>query len=585
MRWIIAVLVAMLGANWSAGQEAVAIYDTEGRFESILKRSGWVQVSEDKLAHKFAGDAVLTNGRVVVVFRAGAAAVEVYSTIGKSLQKLSDLCPAGAGNAKLSGVKILENTPAGGKISATFQSSGGKAEAISFELKVGQVFLAAQGQENGGLRIGAPCRFAVLPDFFADDIVIDATTLPGNRAELPSENFLLHLLSGGNAIVMAVWTQRDQDIKVTLKDQRIDASDIPFGKNGQVWVACLTGQGIWHSMNVSKRDAGKIVSVDWKPPIPAQWRMDWRRGDQLADSWEMITQRADGAFSKYGVFGSPDTIPSTRRRWTTVLGTFAYPCWIEKDGKAFIQPLKEGVVFDGPAVIYPMTRIKETPLDAFTVVDIVRGSLGVGPCEYILDLEGQKSEYKGRATCANRDTLNPIYEKGQQKQRRAEIEKSLKEVLVFIKHIRGRIESYVDFGHEVLNYLAEQKKAHPELEKPIGELEKLTKQIDQRVADRRKAIKTPEEAAAMIEAFRTNDMDREGQDGFDRCKKFTAAIVDIGGNQDELAGEGRMVIKMVRQRAALLMAADARMAEIAREIRGRSQKTLRNPANHEGARH
>ena len=40
----------------------------------------------------------------------------------------------------------------------------------------------------------APCRFAVMPDFFADDIVVDATELPVAQADLPSDNFLLHLL-------------------------------------------------------------------------------------------------------------------------------------------------------------------------------------------------------------------------------------------------------------------------------------------------------------------------------------------------------------------------------------------------------
>ena len=68
-------------------------------------------------------------------------------------------------------------------------------------------------------------------------------------------------------------------------------------------------------------------------------------------------------------------------------------------------------------------------------------------------------------------------------------------------------------------------------------------------------------------------------------KKFTAALVGIGGNQDELAGECRWAVKMIRQRAGLLMATDPRLAETAKEIRRSSQEILRNPAGHEGARH
>ena len=241
--------------------------------------------------------------------------------------------------------------------------------------------------------------------------------------------------------------------------------------------------------------------------------------------------------------------------------------------------------FEGPAIIYPLGRTNATPLDAYAVVDIVRATLGVGPCEYILDVEGQQSQYKGRATCSNRDTLNPIYEKQQQKQKRAEIEKSLTEVMTFISHIRGRIEGYVAFSHELAKYLGEQKQAHPELAKELDELLALAEMVDKKLAPRRDKIKTPAEAQAMIDEFRRDGLDAEGPQAVARCKKFTAAIVDIGSNQDELVGECRWAVKMLRQRAGLLLAAQPGLAEVSREIRARSQRILRNPAGHEGAQH
>jgi len=71
----------------------------------------------------------------------------------------------------------------------------------------------------------------------------------------------------------------------------------------------------------------------------------------------------------------------------------------------------------------------------------------------------------------------------------------------------------------------------------------------------------------------------------DKCKSFTASIVEIGGNQDELVGECRLAVKILRQRAGLAVASDPGLADVAREIRSRSQKVLRSPAGHEGARH
>jgi len=556
--------------------------------EAIAKKDGWAEVPEDKLDHAFKGDAVVVNDGIAFVLRRSGRGAEVH---GKSGKMRALLTPAGEARiARLASLKITENSPGGVAVDAAFEAEGGKSLAVGYELKMGQAFVGTAPRGGAkGLRVEAPCRFAVLPDFFADDIVVDAAELPVERGELPSENFLLHLLGDGDAIAMAVWSLREEDVVVTLsgkgEGRLIDGSEIRYGDKGRVWLALLEAPAIWHAHNVTKADAGKIVRLDWQMPFPAAWRTDWRREDQLADSWEMLIEKSDGGFEKPAMFGSGGRLPPDRKRWTTVLGSFQYPCWIDKAGRGCFQPFAKMNRFVGPAVIYPINRVSSTPLDTFTVVDIVRGTLGVGPCEYILDVEGQQSHSKGRATCSTRDTLGAIYGRKEQKQRRAEIEKVLDEVMLFIRHIRGRIEGYVDFGHDLLKYLADQKQAHPELAARIGELETLTKAVDDYVARRQGQIKTPDYAAQMVEEFRKTVLDYDGPDALEKCKKFTFAWVEIGGNQDELAGECRMAVKWVRQRAGLLMAIDPRMADIAKEIRARTQKVLRSPAGHEGARH
>jgi hypothetical protein len=440
------------------------------------------------------------------------------------------------------------------------------------------------------VRVASQSRFAVMPDFFADDIVVDARALPPAKAELPSDSFLMNLLGNGEAVQMAVWTDRQEEAGVALSgqgsDRHMDYTDIPCGKNEKVWIAVLSAPGIWHEQDIAGSDAGHVIALDWKPPMPAIWRVDWRKEDQLADSWEMLMERPDGRFTKQRLVGSTDTLPADRKRWNTVLGTFSYPCWIGNDGTASLQPLKSHVLhFDGPAVIYPLGRVGTTPLDQFSVVDIVRSTLGVGPCEYILDLEGQQGQYKGRATCANRDTLNPIYEKGEQTARKREVETSLSDVVIFIRHIRSRIEMYRAFGHDMSGYLAQQKQTHPELSQGLDALDALAKVIDTRIAARAGKIKTPDEAAAMVEAFRQNGMNDTGPDAFDKCKQFTESIVEIGDNQDELAGECRLAVKILRQQAGMAQATDPRLAEVTKEIRSRTQQVLRNPAAHEGAGH
>ena len=181
--------------------------------------------------------------------------------------------------------------------------------------------------------------------------------------------------------------------------------------------------------------------------------------------------------------------------------------------------------------------------------------------------------------------MGAIYSARQQKRRRAEIERILDDVVIFVKHIRGRIEQYVDFGHETLAYLGQQEKAHPELSAVLADLETSARAIDAALAGHKAAIKTPQYVVNLTEKFRKTLLDYEGEDALKRCNAITFAIVDVGGNQDELVGECRAAVKVLRQRAALALATDPRAAEVAREIRDRTQKVLRNATSYESPRH
>lgn len=599
-------IIPTLGADGvpdavSKPKAAVIVWDTEKSTAGWLapplltSQNSWTAIPAEKTAASFRGDAVISNGRILAVMHREDSVVEVHAVTpdgAVARLRLRLLTSAGEPAADLKRVALVENSKGSACLEASFKTAKGAEVAGKFRLKRGEVAVQVEpGPGAGKLRVECPGRFVVLPDFFADDITIDASKLPLNAIELPSENFVLHLMGQGDAIAMCVFENRQQDVKVTLagagEQRQATGSEIGF-EGKKVWVALLEAPRIWHARDVKPADAGEVIPLDWKMPFPAQWRVDFSRPNDLTDSWEMLLQeKKDGDFVKPSWLGSgAQTLPNNRQRWNTVLGSFRYPCWSDANRQGFLQPIQNRALkFAGPALIYPINRVQQTPLDAFTVVDIMRNTLGVGPCEHILDLEGQKSEYKGRATCGVRDRLLPIYTANQQKLKRAEIDKTLDEGLTFVKHIRGRITRYVDFAQKMRQYLAEQKKAHPELAEFITEMDKLTLEIDTRVAARAAKIKTPEHVAQMNEEFRKNVLDYEGPDAPQRCKEYTRALVDIGDNQDELSGECRWVVKSLRQRAGILMALDPRVAPIASEIRARTQEALRNPANHEGARH
>jgi hypothetical protein len=561
---------------------------------ALAGKNDW-QVIPVNQTPAFKGDAVLSNGRIVAVLRQKDAAVEVHAVKPDGAMarlRLRLQTAAGEPVVRLEHMALVENTRSNGCLEAAFRTAKGDEVAARFRIKRGDVSVQVEPRAGAGkLRVECPGRFVVLPDFFADDITLDATRLPLEAVELPSENFVLHLTGQGDALGLCVFENRQQDVRVTLAgtgDQRhITGSEIGF-EGKKVWVALLEAPHIWHGRDLRIADAGKLIALDWKMPFPAQWRVDFTRPDELTDSWEMLLQETkDGKYIKPSWLGGGDqTLAPNRSRWNTVLGRYPYPCWSDPERRGYLQPLIGKVLkFQGPALIYPINRVQQTPLDAFTVLDVMRNTLGVGPCQHILDLEGQKSEYKGRATCSVRDTLTPIYDQHQQKQKRAEVDRTLDEGLTFVKHIRGRITRYVAFGQKMRQYLAEQKKIHPELADFINEMDQLTQEIDRRYAARADKIQTPEHVAQMNAEFRKNVLDYHGPDAADRCREYTKALVTIGDNQDELSGECRWVVKTLRQRAGIRMALDPRVAPIAAEIRARTQEALRNPANHEGARH
>ena len=479
----------------------------------------WPHIPQDKTADSFKGDAVMSNGRIIAVLRKQASAVEVYAVkpdqrvVARLGLRLVNF--AGEPATRLERIALVENTKDSACLEASFKTAKGTEVAGKFRIKRGDAFIQAEpGAGAGKLHVDCPGRFVVLPDFFADDITVDATKLPVASAELPSENLVLHLTApslplspvagergrgeGGDAIAMCVFENRQQDVRITLTgagDKRIiSASEIGF-EGKKVWVALLEAPNIWHTHDLKANDAGKVIALDWALPFLADWRVDFPRPDELTDSWQMLLQdKKGGSYTKPSFLGSgEEKISSDRNHYLMVLGSIQYPCWSDFDQKAYLQPLQSSVLkFQGTTVIYPINRVRQTPLDAYTVVDVMRNTLGVGPCEQLLDLEGQRIiGWKGMPTCHVRDKLNSIYEKKQQQEKRADVDKTLDDGLTFVKHIRSRISQYVEFGHTMRDYLAEQKKAHPELADFITEMEKLNQEIDKRVEARLPHIKTP----------------------------------------------------------------------------------------------
>src|SRR5262249_40028569 len=231
---------------------------------------------------------------------------------------------------RLERMDLVENTKSAACLAVVYQTASRVEVAAKLRLRKGEVSVQVEpGAGADRLRVEWPGRFAVLPDFFADDIVIDARSIPLAKLELPGENFLLHLTGNEEMVATCVFENRKQDVVVMLSDEQerrtITGSETPF-EDKKVWVAILEGPGMWHTRDVKAENAGKMLPLDWQMPHPAHWRVDFTRTDELTDSWDMLLQQKDGSYSKPSLLGSgADRLDSNRRRWNTVLGTYRYP--------------------------------------------------------------------------------------------------------------------------------------------------------------------------------------------------------------------------------------------------------------------
>lgn len=583
----------------------------------LAGRNAWSLLEEDDTTHRFTGSAVFMNDHIVAVLANDTPALDVYSRKTTELKLCARLQPVRNGRAALKRTSLLieENNRGSLSLRVGFRSAGNRPCHVIYQLNVGQAFVkttAGPGVEK--LRVQAPCRFAVMPDFFGDDIVVDASTISVGRAELPSENFLLHMMHGGEAILMTVSESRHNDIGIALSEtgpREIVSSDISYGGKPHIWIAILAGEGIWHQRDIGLADVGKQIDLDWRMPFAALWRVDWSTVDKLTDSWEMLLQHPEGKYvmqqwfdqneskgQRFGEeFGGRDWNKPGRKRWNPVLGSFAFPCWIDNDSRGYLQPLEKrrysgrGEVynFSGPAVLYPIDRVKiapfSTPLDKLTVVDLVRMTLGVGPCEYILDLEGQKRNSRGVATCYARDVINAIYKNGTQLQNGPVIEEHLGAAVAFIGNVRERIDLYVEFGRQMSRYLEREKRLHPEHAEFLDEMLLVTERLDQFFEESRERVHTPAYAERTAEKFRKELLTYTQEDAFAKCDTQMRIFTSIGGAQDGLVASCRMIVKILRQRSGIAMARNPKLKDIATEVRTRTQTILRNPTPYEAPRH
>ena len=576
---LLAVAALVTGEAHSAEPRAAA-WDTCKRFSSgsidLSSRDGWQPVAPGTSAHYvFKGDAVMENDRLQVLFSAGCGGALVYSRsdVGKERRRMSliPLSAKGAECGTITSLRITENTGDEVTLEVSSRSPGGESVRTSFSLGPARSFVKVAPAENAAaLRVVARARFAVMPDFFGDDTVFDPRRSPGERLFVPAENFLLSFTGEGNTILMSVWPAGDQEVQAVIggqgEDRFFEALEISFDKKS-LWLAVLDAPGIWHSKVLEDASCvDRDIGTGWNRPFEARWRGDFRLAGRT-DSWEFASQRRDRA----------SVVP---------FGNIVWPFWFNRD-EAMIRLANKDYL--GVALIYPLERARSTPLAVLTPVDMLRETLGTGPCEYILDREGLGTRSPGGSrtlvstgVCNTTGVMQHFFELRLECKERRLVEDLAEDVLAFNVTVRQRLEEYRASARQMTQLSNEARKSNPGV-KPVAErVEALEKRLDQIFKERLPAMKTPEQGLELVQ--KVKELTREEDpENLGKYLVLAAQLRGLAGTQDSLAGVFRAEIHLFRREMSVIPTSDSASARFVEKLRDMSRSVLRKKHSTEGA--
>ena len=472
--------------------------------EAVAKRVGWTLIPEDKVDHPFSGDAVLLNDKLAVVLRKQGRGAEVYAKAATGLKYRASAGHVGGSSAMpdtVGALKIVENSSSAVMIQAS--------TALSFRLTTGESLLeirSAEGAESVGLQCQA--RYVVVPDYFGDDMVYGAS--PSRGQYLPAENFCLHLLDGGDSLLMSVWQSREQEVwlapAATGKQAGVCSSRIRCAKGKSLWLAFLESPGLWHEGTASGQD-------DWKPPFPAKWRASLLRENGVADSWTSE---------------KPDRLRAA----------------------------------NGPVLVYPLDRSTATPLTVTCPTDVMRNTLGVGPCQYILACEGLAAQGDPTPNAV----MNWVEKQFEQKKDRKAADDIKERLGVMVQHVaqaRARIQSYGEFASRVRKLVT--GKAGAEAFRPIvDDLDRFVASGVVPTATSERAQQLAGEVAALVGK----------ENSLAACQRFGEPLRGIGTLQDSSLAKCRMAVRRLRAQGKTVVANQSSESGLAQEVQGMAEQLL-----------
>ena len=544
--------LALLGVGASAGAgdseylpgtPFTYLFDTRSRSArplsagAIAAKQGWTLVPEDDTERAFRGDAVLLNDKLTVVLRRQGPGAEVYAqtAAGPKLRAVVMAAPAKAvAVTGVPSVRIVENSPGAVMVEADLHGDGSSGTCTAgYRLTPGQAMLEMTGgQAADRLFAWSKTRHVVVPDFFADDMVFDASSCDLPRFGLPAENFLLNLIEGGDSMLMCVWRSADQQAYAVATGEgpgrAIRGCEIGGGADKTLWVALMEQPGVWFHRTFAADRATSPIDLDWKRPFDARWRVDYVRADGGTDSRAL-----------------PNVVLSHA-----------------SDESTSVRP---GGRSSGRLIVYPLDRSPETPLTAVCPIDVLRNTLGVGPCQYVLRSEGLATD-TNPTPASVMEWVEKRFDGGKDEESADEIGRRLEAMAGHVAHVQARIDQYAAFSRQIRTLCESSGDAAEPA--AIERLTDVLDEMDRSLAALFEATDAPASAKALASQIASQIAGLIGKQGAAaECRRLGEEVRRIGALQDRTLSKCRMAVRWLRQQARMTAIRNPRAAEFAREVR------------------
>jgi hypothetical protein len=532
--------------------------------------------------YSFKGDAVVENRYLAAVFWSAKGSVVIYSKDDAPVpggtgqanarlgRKIVELVPLGTGKppAPMGRLDIVRN--AGDEVALRVSASARDSGMGVLAFGKTQIIEIQPATNAPGMSLRGPIEFGIVPSFVGDDLVFSPTGHPSAKILcIPSENFFLGLLPGGDGELVMTWPRGEQQLRLQLGadpqgKRRIESLD--FKPDSQsFYLAALRAPGLWHREALSPSYLEKDMTIDWKRPFPARWKT------QLAE---------EGVKTSFAFRASKGQI------WRGVAGSYDYPVWF--DGEAARFHLSKKVAPGGESLIYCVEG-QNTPPSVTMPVDILQATLGRPMCEPILDRAGRKLRTHHRrggegvrraCTCGCTEAIQAVFEAGEEVARKGDIEGALEDMIFFVHQHVERIDEYRRFADAMSRFLQAQGSGSPELKPYVDELEEIVRQIPQEYSVQKENMKSfgyADELARQTLAL-TN---RKAPNNLKAYLDLLKAWRDMGGAQDYVLAQCHTITRRLCQQAGYSAVNQPRAAALAAEIRTRCRQCLRNPDGYE----